>query len=340
MLRTSYFVESSARMGEYSKYLPPFPTAPLPVAISECLDGGEVRFDGGHKRSSIPHARLAALFDFKTLCPEVGIGLGVPRDVIRLVGDAESPSAVNAKDPAIDVTARLQAFAGQQVEGLGAVDGYIFMKNSPSCGLFRVKVYPREGAMPVPEGRGIYAAAITQALPDLPVEESGRLNDSVLLENFVTRTFVHAHWRRLLDDGLTARSLIAFHTAYKYLVMAHSVPAYQQLGRQLSDLSQDLEGIAGHYFSGLMRALAKPASRGGHANVLSHLQGYVKKEISDTARRELAEVIDSYRRGEVPLLAPLTLLKHHLGENDATYALNQLYLQPHPAAAGLRRDLV
>ncbi len=319
--------------------LPALPNAPLTIAISECLVGGEVRHDGGHKRSSLAHDKLEGLFKFRPVCPEVGIGLGIPRDAIRLVGDIKSPRAVSTKDSALDFTNKLIDFASDYAPDLDDVDGHIFTKNSPSCGLFRVKVYGKKDTPPIPEGRGLYAAGIAHWRPDLPLEENGRLHDPVLRENFVTRTFVHAHWRALLEAGLTAKKLIAFHSAYKYLVMAHSIAGYKQLGRLLSDLSGDVERIAVQYFSQLMQALAQPASRGGHANVLSHLQGYVKEQISSSSRKELAELIESYRRGEIPLMAPLALLKHHLGEHEATYAWNQMYLQPHPVSAGLRRDL-
>ncbi len=326
-------------MSSYFDDLPALPQPPLTIAISECLVGGEVRHDGGHKRSSLPHDKLEGLFAFQPVCPEVGIGLGVPRDAIRLVGDIDTPRAVGARDSTFDVTAQLTEFANLQLPLLKDVDGHIFTKNSPSCGLFRVKVYRGENMPPDPKGRGIYAAEIARERPDLPVEENGRLLDPVLRENFVTRTFVHAHWRALLAKGVTAKALIAFHSAYKYLVMAHSISQYRQLGRLLANLSTDVEPIAKAYFAQLMQALSQPASRGGHANVLSHLQGYVKDQLSSSARKELANLIDSYRRGETPLMAPLALLKHHLGEHEATYAWNQLYLQPHPAGAGLRREL-
>lgn len=319
--------------------LPEFPKPPLPIAISECLVGGEVRFDGGHKRSSVPHERLEGLFTFQSVCPEVGIGLGVPRDPIRLVGELAAPRAVGVKDAQLDVTERLKTYARNETGWLDDVDGHILTKNSPSCGLFRVKVYGGEKQPPEPKGRGIYAAEVARMRPNLPLEENGRLNDAPILENFVTRTFVHAHWRALRAMGITAHRLIAFHSGYKFLVMAHSNAMYKTLGRLLSDLSGDIESVAEEYFTGLMASLAKPATRGGHANVLSHLQGYIKTNLSSKARQELAELIEDYRRGVVPLMAPLSLLKHHLGEHEATYALNQLYLQPHPAAAGLRREL-
>jgi uncharacterized protein YbgA (DUF1722 family)/uncharacterized protein YbbK (DUF523 family) len=319
--------------------LPPYPQAPLTVAISECLTGGEVRYDGGHKRSSIPHEQLEGLFEYRSICPEVGIGMGVPREPIRLVGLVDAPRAVSVTDSSVDVTDALSGYANDQIAGLGDVDGYIFMKNSPSCGLFRVKVYGKDGVPGSAMGRGIYARKVVEGLPDLPVEESGRLFDAVLRENFVTRTFVHAHWRALKQSGLTGAKLIAFHTRYKYLVMAHSVSGYKSLGRMLADVSGDLDDLAASYINLLMQSLTTPATRGGHANALAHLSGYVKKSLEGTARKEMADLIEQYRRGELPLLAPLTLLKHHLASAGEQYALHQFYLDPHPPRSGLRREL-
>lgn len=319
--------------------LPAVPKAPLKVAVSECLIGAEVRFDGGHKHSSMPHEVLDKLFEYVPICPEVGIGLSVPRDPIRLIGNLDTPRAVSVSNQSVDVTDRLRAYADSQAGQLSGVDGYIFMKNSPSCGLLRVKVYEHDNGPATPRGRGIYAQQITRRLPTLPVEESGRLFDAVLCENFVTRTFVHAHWRALLGSGIDGAKLVAFHTCYKYLVMAHGVAGYRRLGRMVADVSGDIDQLAADYFNALMDALARPATRGGHANSLAHLQGYLKRDLESAARIELADLIEQYRRGEIPLLAPLTLLKHHLASAGITYAMHQFYLEPHPAGAGLRRQL-
>jgi len=307
--------------------------------VSDCLTGAAVRFDGGHKQSSLPHASLVGLFELRGFCPELAIGLGVPRDPIQLVGDPAQPRARGVKDPDLDVTDRLRSYAARIDPILDDVVGFIFMKNSPSCGLQRVKVYPRPGVAPVSSGRGIFAAAVAERRPELPVEDCGRLFDPVLCENFVTRTFAFAHWRCLCGEGITPARLIAFHSAYKYLLMAHSIRHYQEAGRLLADVSGDLDSLADRYVRVLMAGLARPARRGGHANVLQHLQGYVKKELDAVTRQELADLIHAFRRGEVPLLAPLTLLKHHLRRFPDQYALDQIYLNPHPAAAGLRRSL-
>jgi uncharacterized protein YbgA (DUF1722 family)/uncharacterized protein YbbK (DUF523 family) len=322
---------------------PARPEPPLRIAISQCLLGAEVRYDGSGARSSYPHAALAGLFEYRDICPEVGIGLGTPREPIRLVGDRSNPRVLGVRNPAVDVTEALHAYGRSQAAGLGDVAGYVFMKGSPSCGLFRVKVYPdrsgRVGPMPTPNGRGVFAAAVVESHPDLPVEENGRLHDPVLRENFVTRVFAYAHWQALERAGITRGRVVEFHSRYKYLLMAHSVPHYEQAGRLLSDLKVDLEGKARAYRSLLMAGLTHPASRRGHANVLSHLQGYFKRFLDGPARQELDALIHGYRRGELPLLAPITLLKHHLRQHPDAYVGQQVYLDPHPGCTGLRRQL-
>ncbi|MGD8830222.1 MAG: DUF1722 domain-containing protein, partial [Pseudomonadales bacterium] len=253
--------------------IPDRPDPPLTLGISDCLLGREVRYDGSGAKSSFPHAVLTGLYEFRGICPEVGIGMGVPRPPIRLVA-RDGIRAVGVNQGELDYTDALAAYAGTQAAGLTDVAGYVLMKNSPSCGLYRVKVYPEnKGAVsgaPARTGRGIYAAALAEMLPNLPMEETGRLNDVVLRENFVMRTFAYAHWLSLLRAGLTRGRLVAFHSRYKYLLMAHSVPHYQSTGRVLSNLKTDFEAKAQEYVGLLMAGLAVPASRGGHANVLAH----------------------------------------------------------------------
>ena len=318
--------------------IPPRPDAPLPVGISQCLTGEEVSYDGSGARSSMPHAALSGLFIYRTFCPEVGIGMTVPREPIRLVGTADDYRVVGVKDPTIDKTDDLVAYAEAQVGNMADLAGYIFMHNSPSCGLMRVKVYPGPDAPASRQATGIYARTVTRALPNLPAEDAGRLFDVVLRENFVTRVFTYAHWQRLRDE-LDAARLIAFHSRYKYLLLAHSMPAYQAAGRLLSDLKGDLEQKAEDYIAVLMSGLKQVATRKGHANVLSHLQGYLKKHLDSASRQELDQLISAYRLGEQPLLAPLALLKHHFRQFPDEYVLNQSYFEPHPTQAALRRPL-
>ncbi|MGQ7959103.1 YbgA family protein [Pseudomonas sp. SP16.1] len=309
------------------------------LGISACLLGAEVRFNGGHKRSRLCSDSLAEHFDFVPVCPEVGIGMPVPREPIRLVGDPAAPRAVGTLDRQRDVTDDLAAYAERMAEELQGICGFIFMQQSPSCGLERVKVY-QDGGRPSEPGRGIFAAAFCARHPDLPVEEDGRLNDAVLRENFLTRVFAYAEWQRLLQRGLTRRALIAFHSRYKYLLLATDAQRYRTLGRLLGDLAlHDLAALAPRYFSELMAALKKCATRGTHSNVLQHLAGYLKRSLSAPEKQEMQQLIGQYREGVVPLVVPLTLLKHHFRRHPDHYVAEQAYLQPHPERLSLRNAL-
>ncbi|MDN5673462.1 MAG: DUF1722 domain-containing protein, partial [Pseudomonas sp.] len=217
---------------------------------------------------------------------------------------------------------------------------YIFMQKSPSCGLERVKVYQDGGRPAELSGRGIYARAFCDAQPDLPVEEDGRLNDPVLRENFMTRVYAYSAWQALLKQGVTRRSLTEFHARYKYLLMAHHPVQYKTLGNLLGSLGkQDPMGIALQYFSELMKALKKCATRRTHTNVLQHISGYLKQAISAEDKQEVQQLIGQYLHGIVPLVVPLTLLKHHFRLHPHPYISRQVYLQPHPEDLSLRNAI-
>ncbi|KUE80163.1 hypothetical protein ATO46_03180 [Aeromonas schubertii] len=307
------------------------------VGISACLLGAEVRYDGGHKRSPFCERELAQHFDFHPLCPEMAIGLGAPRPTIRLVR-RDGTIRAEASNGSFDVTERLIAFSEQKVRELDFLSGYILCAKSPSCGMERVKVYGGEGA--AKEGVGLFAQALMKAHPLLPVEEEGRLNDPILRENFVLRVFAYHDWQRLARQELSAARLIAFHSRYKYLVLSHAPDAYRRLGSLLGRLDErPLDEVADTYIAGLMAALTRRANRKGHSNVLQHLQGYFKRHLSSPQRQELAEVIHKYRVGLLPLLVPMTLIRHYLREFPNPYLASQVYLQPHPESLKLRYSL-
>ncbi|MVW75061.1 YbgA family protein [Pseudomonas xionganensis] len=310
------------------------------LGISACLLGAEVRYNGGHKESRLCSRTLNEYFDFVPLCPEVAIGLGTPREPIRLVGDPQAPRAVGTVNRAVDVTAPLAAYGERVAEEQTELCGYIFMQQSPSCGLHRVKVYQDNGRPSEPQGRGIFAQAFCARHPDLPVEEDGRLNDPILRENFITRVFAYAEWQQLLRQGLTRKALIDFHSRYKYLLMATHPMQYKALGRLLGNLAQhDLNELAPHYFSQLMEALKHCATRRTHSNVLQHLCGYLKQNLSREDKAEIQQLIGQYRQGVVPLVVPMTLLKHHFRRHPDDYIAQQVYLQPHPEDLSLRNAL-
>jgi uncharacterized protein YbgA (DUF1722 family)/uncharacterized protein YbbK (DUF523 family) len=311
----------------------------ITIGVSACLLGRKVRFDGGHKRSRFITDALAGHFEFAAFCPEMVIGMGVPRQPIRLVGEDQNPQAVGVKTPLLNVTQPLRDYGTKTAGEIDGLCGFIFKKDSPSCGMERVKIYNDKG-MPQRSGTGIFAREIIKAHPLLPVEEEGRLNDADLRDNFITRVYVYARWKALVAGGLSKSELIEFHAGHKYLVMSHSTMVYKQLGRMLSDLSQvSLAEIADSYIVRLMQALSKPATRKRHTNVLQHLLGYLKKDLESAHRADLNETIDAYRRGEFPLVVPVRLLQHHFSMHPHPYIKKQVYLKPHPQALLLRNNL-
>ncbi|WP_426205747.1 YbgA family protein [Pseudomonas sp. TWP3-1] len=315
-------------------------TAKPKIAISACLMGAEVRFNGGHKESRLCSRTLTEYFDFAPVCPEVAIGLGTPREPIRLIGDPQNPQAVGTVDREINVTQPLADYGQKMAAELNDICGYIFMQQSPSCGLERVKVYHTNGAPVNGGGRGIYAQAFCAQHPDLPVEEAGRLNDPVLRENFITRVLAYSDWQQVLTQGLTRRALIEFHSRYKYLLMANNPLQYKALGKLLGNMAlSDPQELGPRYFSELMAALKKCATRGTHSNVLQHISGYLKQAISAEDKEEVQHVIGQYRLGIVPLVVPLTLLKHHFRQHPDPYIAQQVYLQPHPENLSLRNAI-
>ncbi|WP_295471507.1 DUF523 and DUF1722 domain-containing protein [uncultured Pseudomonas sp.] len=310
------------------------------LGVSACLMGVEVRYNGGHKQSDLCTGALREYFDFVPACPEVAIGLGIPRETIRLVGDPERPQAVGTVHPELNVTRQLAEYGEHMAGEMTDISGYIFMQKSPSCGLERVKVYRDNGAPFDGGGRGIYAQAFCERQPDLPVEEDGRLNDPVLRENFITRVYAYAAWQRLLKEGLSRRALTEFHSRYKYQLMACDVTQYKALGKMLGSMGRsDPEEVGRQYFSLLMNALKKCATRGSHTNVLQHLCGYLKQTLSAGDKQELQGLINQYHQGIVPLIVPLTLLKHHFRHHPDPYVALQVYMQPHPEPLSLRNAI-
>lgn len=314
-------------------------TARIRLGISSCLLGQEVRYDGGHKHNGYITETLGQFFEFVPFCPEVAIGLGIPRPPIRLVKSAQRVRARGIKDPALDVTDQLQGYAERVAPKLHDISGYILKKGSPSCGMERVKIYGSKG-MSVASGAGVYAATLMELLPALPFEEEGRLMDPVLRENFVERVFVYHRWQQLITPRLTARRLVEFHTRHKFIVLAHDEPRYRELGRLVATAGRGNTAAVGRsYIALLMQALRKPATRTRHSNVLQHLFGFFKKNLDADDKRELLALIDGYRRGRVPLVVPVTLIRHYLRRFPEPYVNEQYYLAPHPDELMLRNQI-
>ncbi len=308
----------------------------LALGVSSCLLGQEVRFDRGHKRDAYIVATLGQYFEFVPVCPEMAIGLGTPREPIRLVGDPSRPRVVGVRTAGLDVTEALETYGRCQGEAMRGLRGYIFKRGSPSCGMERVKVYAA-GGTPAARGRGVYARELMAAQPLLPVEEEGRLGDPVLRENFLERVFVFHRWLSLREAGLTPAGLVDFHSRHKLLVMAHSQAGYRRLGRIVAGAgSEPLAALADRYAAELMGALVRRATPKTHGNVLLHLVGYLKNILDHDDKAELLETVNAYRAGGLPLIVPITLLRHHFRRHPHRYVERQHYMQPHPAELMLR----
>jgi uncharacterized protein YbgA (DUF1722 family)/uncharacterized protein YbbK (DUF523 family) len=310
------------------------------LGISACLLGEPVRYDGGHKRDAFVTDVLGAYVEWVPVCPEVELGLGIPRDPIRLVGTPDAPRLVRERTGE-DLTDGMRRYARERVRQLAALDldGYVLKRASPSCGVWRVRVYRDSGA-PSADGRGLFAAELVERLPMLPVEEEGRLNDPALRENFIERVFATARWRAFVATRPRAGTLVAFHTAQKFAVLAHSPEAYRRLGRLVATAGRSFSReVLDEYGERLMAALSLRATRGRHANVLQHLAGFLKRDLTPDGRAELAEVIGDYRQGLVPLIVPITLLRHHVRRLGLAYLADQVYLNPHPKELMLRNHV-
>ncbi len=310
----------------------------IQIGISSCLLGDEVRYDGGHKHDRYITGALAPYFKFVAVCPELAIGLGVPREPIRLRRTAHGVRVLGTASADLDVTDALREYGVRMAHELSQISGYIFKSRSPSCGMERVKVYPRtEDGAPSRDGVGQFADAFMQIQTNLPVEEEGRLGDPVLRENFIERVFTYKRWQELLAGGVTAERLVDFHTRHKFAILAHGNQEYKRLGRLVADAgARPLEDLASEYAATLMAGLKKRATRRNHANVLQHLQGYLKTHLDAQDKAELVEVIDDYRLGRVPLVVPITLLRHHFRKHPDSYVDRQVYLNPHPKELMLR----
>ncbi|WP_114765666.1 YbgA family protein [Vibrio rhodolitus] len=314
--------------------------ASIKVGISACVLGEKVRFDAGHKLSRFVTKELANVFEFVSVCPEVESGMPVPRPTIRLMTNEERITLVETKDATKDHTQSMLDFSAKRVDQLSKQDlcGYIVCAKSPTCGMERVKVYGKNNADKV--GIGLYTKELMERMPWLPVEEDGRLNDPVLKENFVTRVYCLKDFYDSMGGEPTAGKIVAFHSRYKLTLMAHHPQSYKSLGKLVADVANyDLEEFYQLYRTGLMQAMANRASRKNNTNVLMHIQGYFKRDLNANEKAELCQVIDDYRQGLLPLLAPMTLLKHHMQRTPNEYLQNQAFLNPYPEELRLRYAL-
>jgi uncharacterized protein YbgA (DUF1722 family)/uncharacterized protein YbbK (DUF523 family) len=307
------------------------------IGISSCLLGNEVRWNAGHKHDKYLTRTLGRFVDYVPVCPEVEAGFGVPRESFRLVGDPDAPRLVTFKSKT-DHTDRMVNWAKKRVKELEKEDlcGFIFKSDSPSSGMIRVKVYNEKG-MPHKVGIGIFARAFMENFPLIPVEDDGRLNDPIIRENFILQIFTMNRWRDNLAGKKSLRKLGDFHTRNKLLILSHSQKHYRLMGKLVASGKQmPIKDLYHQYELLLMEALKLKTTIRKNSNVLQHLMGYFKKQLTADEKQEMLEVFGQYRDGYVPLLVPITLINHYTRKYDQPYLKQQTYLNPHPLELKLR----
>ena len=313
---------------------------PLRIGVSSCLLGQKVRYDGGHKRDRFVTDELGPFVEWVPVCPEVEAGLGLPRPTMHLSRQDQGIRLVESKS-GVDHTQAMEKFSRKRVREIRALDlsGYILKKDSPSCGMTRVKVRSEKG-MPERVGKGLFAEALMKALPSVPIEEEGRLNDPHLRENFIERLFAFQRVSELFHGRWTAGQVVRFHTAHKLQLMAHSTAAYRDLGRRVAKIKElPRAEFRADYIQDFMSSLSRMATPGRNTNVLQHAAGYFKKQLPSAQRVELSDLIHDYRVGLVPIVVPLTLIRHYARLYDVAYLEGQFFLEPHPRELMLRNHV-
>ena len=321
----------------------------IKLGVSSCLLGNPVRFDGGHKKDAWLVNVLSEYAEYVPVCPEVEMGLPIPRETLRLVGDPEAPKLVTTKTYR-DFTGQMNAYAAERVKQLEDehLCGYIFKRGSPSSGMERVRVYkdidPTQGKKnshpPSHNGVGLFARAFMEHFPLLPVEEEGRLGDARLRENFIERIFLMQRWRELLNQPFSLGKLVQFHTRHKLLIMSHSVEYYRSMGKLVAHGKEmESEEILQQYQKELLTAVKLKPTVKKHTNVLQHIAGYFKKKLTPDEKQELQEIIEQYRTSLIPLIVPITICNHYVRKYNEEYLQNQWYLNPHPIELKLRNHV-
>jgi len=310
------------------------------IGISSCLLGNEVRWNSGHKLDKYLTNTLGQFVDYVPVCPEVETGFGVPRESFRLVGDPDTPRLITFKSKT-DHTDRMVAWAAKRVQELAKEDlcGFIFKSDSPSSGMIRVKVYNEKG-MPHKVGIGIFARAFMEHFPLIPVEDDGRLNNPLIRENFILQIFTMKRWRDNMARKPGMGNLVDFHTRNKLLILSHSQKHYRLMGKLVAEgKKMTIKELYHQYQLLLMEALKLKTTIRKNTNVLQHLMGYFKKQLSGDEKQELLEIFDQYRNEHVPLIVPMTLINHYVRKYDQPYLKQQTYLHPHPLELKLRNHV-
>lgn len=301
------------------------------LGVSACLAGQSVRYDGGFIVNKFVNKDCPSFFDIHTVCPEVEMGMSIPRQVIQLRDFDGETKLVYSKNPEHDITDSMRAFSAAKVERLPLLDGYIFKKDSPSCGVFNVPVKNNASGMRRRNGIGVFAGAFKDRFPQVPTEDEGRLNDKGIRENFLERVYAHYRWRQIAESANPLRSFRAFHKNYKLILMAKNNSAYRQLGRMAASINKNnFSEVSEQYFRLFMQSMSKIPANGHHINVMMHISGYLKDKLNKQDKAELLEWFETYREDRVARVTPMMLLQHHFNRHQNDYIAEQYYFSPFP----------
>jgi len=310
------------------------------VGISTCLLGENVRYDGGHKLNRYLRDVLGRYVEFVPVCPEVECGMSIPREALRLVGTDGDVRLMTQKTK-IDMTSQMARWMRQKLSKLSGrpLSGFIFKSKSPSSGLKGIKVYNKNGGV-AKNGVGLFAKGVTDSFPLLPVEEDGRLNDDGLRENFIERIFVMQRWHRMNEEKKSLKMLMEFHARHKYILMAHCPKTLKELGAFIADgKTRPINDLHTAYFEKFITALGKAGTVKKNTNVLLHIAGYFRKDLTRDEKEELSGIIGNYHKQLVPLIVPVTLINHYVRKYKSGYLEQQFYLNPHPMELMLRNHV-
>jgi len=304
----------------------------IKIGVSSCLIGEKVRWNGDHKQDRYVREILSRYFEYIPVCPEVEVGMGVPRETVALYGDPEKPSMISKKTQT-DWTKPMEKYIKSRINTLSADDlcGYIFKSKSPSCGMSRVPLYSEFGSHKVKHGPGMFANAFINSFPLVPTEDEGRLNDPRIRENFIVRVFSFKRFNLLLKEKFSLGKWVKFHTQHKFLLLAHSRKHYDELGELVAHAKTiKPAALKEKYGSLFMEALTCKTTPKKNTDVLLHMMGFFKKLLNKVEKEDILAAIEDYRNEILPLIVPVTIIRHQVKKYNIEYLRDQVYLNPHP----------
>jgi len=313
----------------------------IKIGVSSCLLGEEVRWNGGHKKDRYVQGILDNYFDYVPTCPEVDVGMGVPRETVALYGTLEKQKMIT-KESQTDWTKKMTRFKKDRIRELRKenICGYVFKSDSPSCGIGKVPIYSDFSSSRVRHGFGMFASSFIKAFPLFPVEDEGRLHDQATRENFIVRVFCFHRLQLVVRKSFSIGSLVRFHTRHKFLILSHSRKKYDDMGELVANAKKiKTAELKTRYSKLFMAALTYKSTPKKNTDVLLHMVGFLKKILTREGKKDILSVIKDYRNELLPLVVPVTLIYHQVKKHNSEYLLDQVYLNPHPKELMLRNHV-